>query len=83
MEKTLTQSTSDLRLPAPVAAAWPITAPDAYAQGTAVPCAGPSFAVHADSAVRTRSAVRPVLVAAFAGARSTDLLGLLPRGAPV
>jgi hypothetical protein len=77
------QSTSDLRLPAPVAGEHSVTAPNASVQGTAVPCAGPSPAVHADTAVRTRVAVRPVLVAPFAGARSIDLLGLLPRGAPV
>jgi hypothetical protein len=75
-------STSDLRLPAYVAEEHSATAPNASVQGTAVPCAGTSFAVPADSAVRVP--VRPVLVAPFArGARSIDLLGLHPRGAPV
>jgi len=46
-----------------------VTAPNPAAQGTAVPFAG-SVALH-------------VAEVAFAGARSTDLLGHVPRGAPV
>ena len=46
-----------------------VTAPIAAAQGTAVPFAG-SVAVH-------------LAEVAFTGARSTDLLGHVPRGAPV
>ena len=46
-----------------------ITALNPAAQGTAVPFAG-SVALH-------------VAEVAFAGARSTDLLGHVPRGAPV
>lgn len=46
-----------------------ITAPNPAAQGTAVPIAG-SVALH-------------LTEVAFAGARSTDLLGPVPRGAPV
>ena len=45
------------------------TAPNPATQGTAVPFAG-STAVH-------------LAEVAFAGARSTDLLGPVPRGAPV
>ena len=45
------------------------TAPDPATQGTAVHVAG-SFALHLPEV-------------AFAGARSTDLLGHVPRGAPV
>ena len=46
-----------------------VTAPNPAAQGTAVPFAG-SDALH-------------LTEVAFAGARSTDLLGHVPRGAPV
>lgn len=46
-----------------------VTAPNPAAQGTAVPFAG-SVALH-------------LTEVAFAGARSTDLLGHVPRGAPV
>ena len=46
-----------------------VTAPNPAAQGTAVSFAG-SVALH-------------LTEVAFAGARSTDLLGHVPRGAPV
>lgn len=46
-----------------------VTAPNPAAQGTAVPFAG-SVAPH-------------LAEVAFAGARSTDVLGHVPRGAPV
>ena len=54
---------------ADVAEGHATTAPNTAAQGTAVPFAG-SVALHLPEV-------------AFAGARSTDLLGHVPRGAPV
>ena len=50
------------------------TAPNPAAQGTAVPVAGTST-VHLPAL--------NLAEVAFAGARSTDLLGPVPRGAPV
>ena len=84
------QNTSDLRLPSYVPeehVAFP--APQAAVQGTAVSCAGTSPVVAGNatrvSGIRVRAWL-PVQVAPaleLAGARSTDLPGLPPRGAPV
>ena len=86
MEKTLVHSTSDLRLPSYVAQAHSaLTSPNALVQGTAVPCAETSRVRVVEMTGASGIGVLPVQVAFefLAGARSTDLPGLLPRPAPV
>lgn len=81
---TMTSNRGTMLLASHVAELRSTTAPGWTAQGTAVPFAGSAARVRAAHAAAAASAAAaPTAQVAVAGARSTDLPGPIPRGAPV